>query len=51
MVLLECTDVGGYQGKGSVTCAHYEIAYGEKRYVDKRDMFSLPRDKFVKVDL
>jgi hypothetical protein len=51
MVLLECTDVDGYQGQGAVTCTRYDVACGSKRYVDKRDMPGLPRDKFKRVEL
>ena len=51
MVLLECTDVGGYEGQGAVTCARYDLACGDKQYVDKRDLPGLPRDKFKRVAL
>ena len=51
MVLLECIDVDGYQGQGAVTCTRYDVACGSKRYVDKRDMPGLPRDKFKRVEL
>jgi len=48
-MLLECTDEAGYQGRGNVTCARYDLAYGDIRYVDKRDLPGLPRDKFKEI--
>ena len=49
MVLLQCIDAAGYVGRGNVTCARYEFAQGDVRYVDKRDMPKMPREKFERV--
>ena len=49
LALLKCTMVAGYTGRGKVTCAHYEFAKDDIRYVDKRDLPGLPRDGFEKV--
>jgi len=49
LVLLRCVDAAGYVGGGTVTNARYEFAEGQVRYVDKRDLPSLPKDRFEKV--
>ena len=47
--MLKCIDADGYTGRGSVTCARYKFVQDEVRYVDKRDLPQMPREKFEKV--
>lgn len=49
MVLLRCVSQDGYVDRGKVTCARYEFAYYDVRYIDKRDLPGMPRDKFERV--
>jgi hypothetical protein len=48
-MLLKCISVTGYVGRGKVTCARYEFEYYDIRYIDKRDLPGLPRERFEKV--
>jgi hypothetical protein len=49
LVLLQCTSAAGYRGRGKVTCARYEFEHYDVRYVDKRDLPGMPRERFAKV--
>lgn len=48
LVLLRCIDAAGYAGMGDATCAKYVFALDDVRYVDKRDMPKMPKEKFEK---
>ena len=47
--MLRCVSQDGYLGRGKVTCARYEFDYYDVRYIDKRDLPGMPRDKFEKM--
>lgn len=47
--LLECV-APKYRNRGKATGCHYAFVWGQRRYVDVRDLSGMNRDAFVKVD-